>query len=231
MTEEAICKIAGCGKRLRARGYCSMHYSRFMNHGDPLKVLRAGVDFVTRVPWSGDQLSLCSTDDCERVHYAKGMCKKHYTHANPGKSRRLTPEQRKPLASGADVSFVTAHKRVKKLFGPAHNHPCVDCGEQAKDWSYSNNDPDQMFDISGTSLLAYSLKPEHYSPRCRWCHWLYDGRRAGGHGPATLNEEKVREIRALVAAGHKYAEVAEQFGVGSNTIGRVARRDIWVRVI
>ena len=30
-----ICSIEDCGKKLFARGWCSMHYSRWRNHGDP----------------------------------------------------------------------------------------------------------------------------------------------------------------------------------------------------
>lgn len=30
------CSIAGCGKRVLARGWCDMHYTRWRRHGDPL---------------------------------------------------------------------------------------------------------------------------------------------------------------------------------------------------
>ena len=33
------CSIEGCGKRYRARGWCSTHYSRWYTNGDPLKRL------------------------------------------------------------------------------------------------------------------------------------------------------------------------------------------------
>lgn len=32
---EALCTIDGCGKRHLARGWCSMHYRRWKQHGDP----------------------------------------------------------------------------------------------------------------------------------------------------------------------------------------------------
>lgn len=36
---ETICSIAGCGRKHHGRGFCSMHLSRMMRHGDPLKSL------------------------------------------------------------------------------------------------------------------------------------------------------------------------------------------------
>lgn len=31
-----VCKIAGCGGRVKARGWCKKHYERWRSHGDPL---------------------------------------------------------------------------------------------------------------------------------------------------------------------------------------------------
>lgn len=31
-----ICKVVGCSKPARIRGWCSMHHSRFLRNGDPL---------------------------------------------------------------------------------------------------------------------------------------------------------------------------------------------------
>lgn len=33
------CTVEGCEKRYSAKGYCKKHYSRFAEHGDPLKTL------------------------------------------------------------------------------------------------------------------------------------------------------------------------------------------------
>lgn len=34
------CSIPGCGKARKSRGWCSMHYSRWIHHGDPLALKR-----------------------------------------------------------------------------------------------------------------------------------------------------------------------------------------------
>ena len=36
MAEKKVCSIEGCGKVLRARGYCVAHYKRWARHGDPV---------------------------------------------------------------------------------------------------------------------------------------------------------------------------------------------------
>ena len=64
MTDK-ICIIEGCGKPVKARGYCSMHYMRLHRHKDLL---------IVRHPFRA-----CKVPDCGERHYAKGYCKKHYT--------------------------------------------------------------------------------------------------------------------------------------------------------
>lgn len=36
MAEKALCKIDGCGKPVKARGWCASHYQRWRARGDPL---------------------------------------------------------------------------------------------------------------------------------------------------------------------------------------------------
>lgn len=64
-----------------------------------------------------------------------------------------------------------AHKRVKKLRGPARDYACVDCGVDAADWSFSHYDDVPCRTSWGA---AYSMNPDHYRPRCRPCHVKYD---------------------------------------------------------
>jgi 5-methylcytosine-specific restriction endonuclease McrA len=37
-----LCSIEDCEKAHRARGWCTMHYTRYLRHGDPLASLRPG---------------------------------------------------------------------------------------------------------------------------------------------------------------------------------------------
>lgn len=70
-----------------------------------------------------------------------------------------------------DIRYYSAHRRVVRQRGSAKSHRCVDCTETAVDWSYDHTDPDALADDRGR---PYSVKPEHYSPRCRPCHRAFD---------------------------------------------------------
>lgn len=73
------------------------------------------------------------------------------------------------------VDYFGAHARVRTLRGRAEDHPCVDCGEPAQDWSYDHTDPDERVGTKGTGRgLAYSLNASHYQPWCKPCHGAFD---------------------------------------------------------
>lgn len=69
------------------------------------------------------------------------------------------------------VGYYPAHRRVDRQRGRARNHDCADCGAPAAEWSYDRTDPDELVSPRG---LTYSVKPEHYSPRCITCHRIFD---------------------------------------------------------
>lgn len=71
-----------------------------------------------------------------------------------------------------DCGYQAAHLRL----GRAADHRCVDCGEQARNWSYVHGCPDERRDDNHPS--PYCTHPDHYEPRCVTCHRAYD--RIGG---------------------------------------------------
>lgn len=84
------------------------------------------------------------------------------------KSARYCSRRRSGLAQRReDISYGGAHRRVYVARGKATDHACVDCGEQAAEWSYDGLDPDELVGENGRSgySASYSLKPEHYVPR------------------------------------------------------------------
>lgn len=79
------------------------------------------------------------------------------------------------LARQEVVDYAGAHDRVRALRGPAKGHSCVDCGRQAREWSYDRQDPEQRCGLNDYGRgLAYSLDPSRYQPRCKPCHVAFD---------------------------------------------------------
>lgn len=58
-------------------------------------------------------------------------------------------------------SYVAFHIRINRIRGKARNFNCIDCGDDAIEWSWvHDSDP---------------LDVNNYEPRCRKCHVRYDG--------------------------------------------------------
>lgn len=84
------------------------------------------------------------------------------------------------LWSPGEGGYDAVHHRLRVHRGPAREHVCVDCGRQAREWSYDHKDPDELLHgnvrdsqwRNGPSW--YSRKLEHYEPRCAGCHRQFD---------------------------------------------------------
>lgn len=68
MADKRVCKIDGCDKAVKARGWCGMHWWRWRHHGDPLYVAPELPEF-------------CCVDGCKKSRYVRGYCKAHYAKA------------------------------------------------------------------------------------------------------------------------------------------------------
>lgn len=68
-------------------------------------------------------------------------------------------------------SYFTVHWRLTQAYGAASAQRCADCGGPASDWSYDNADPDE---VVSAAHLRYSYNLEHYQPRCKPCHRVFD---------------------------------------------------------
>jgi hypothetical protein len=106
------------------------------------------------------------------------------------------------------------HTRVERERGKASQSPCADgCGRQAHDWSQ----------IHGTDGLDVF---EHYVPRCRPCHKVYDGiLRGEAHGSSKVTEDAVREI--LDSPEKSTLELADVYGVSRQAVAHIRARRTW----
>ena len=64
MAASAVCSIDGCGKPVRARGWCVNHYALWQRNGKPIVVKGA--------------IKTCSIEGCEKLKKARGWCAAHY---------------------------------------------------------------------------------------------------------------------------------------------------------
>jgi hypothetical protein len=63
---------------------------------------------------------------------------------------------------GDKASYDAIHKRIRRERGRAADRKCIDCGNDADNWSHEHDtDPLDVY---------------NYDPRCISCHCKYDGR-------------------------------------------------------
>jgi hypothetical protein len=193
-TSPGICIVDDCGKPTRngACLYCEMHYCRLN---------KTGTLTSTRLfPYP----DACLVENCPKKPSVRGYCKMHASRIERHGSPHIViaPDQRN-VRHGSDnprwlpddvVDYRTVHMRLRRTIGSARTMQCADCGDRkAVHWSYDHQDPDERMSPDG---VPYSIKAEHYQPRCASCHKFYDH--------AHLRREAIRKALAdLVAAAEQ----------------------------
>lgn len=66
--ETRTCSIDGCERPYKARGWCQLHYRRWLANGDPSS--------LQCVSSYGE--AVCAVAECERPAYGRGYCTLHY---------------------------------------------------------------------------------------------------------------------------------------------------------
>lgn len=167
------CSVPDCGNPVKNMGFCYSHYMKNWRYGTPtpqfapkwadIRGKRYGT-LIVRAR-SGRQW-LCDCD-CGRSRLASAG------ELNREGDSSTCGERRNHRSNNA--GYTAAHDRCRRDRGSAKSHRCVDCGCPAKHWSYNHDDPDEReaFGLSD-GPIAYSLSPDHYSPRCVPCHKMFD---------------------------------------------------------
>jgi hypothetical protein len=155
------CTVDGCDRKYLARGMCGMHYQRVQNLG------------TTELPIKEPRI--CSIEGCSGSVWALGYCQLHYRrwsrYGDPHVVNNQNGENN-PRWSGDEISYGGMHIRIRDNRGPASEHPCVDCGSQAYEWSYDHTGLNERVEDG----LRYSTDIGQYSPRCKPCHKAFDTR-------------------------------------------------------
>lgn len=116
----------------------------------------------------------CEVDGCDRKHYGHGYCSLHYRRViikGLPADQDYFPRRPKEI-----VEYRGAHRRVEIARGKARIYFCVDCPNQAQEWSLSPSATDVLISNAPSSAgKAYSLDIFAYEPRCCHCHRLLDG--------------------------------------------------------
>lgn len=118
---------------------------------------------------------------------SKGLCSQHYMaqwmDAVPGRREAHNARQReyvrpdgKPVRPLKEVvGYFQAHRRVRYAKGgPAREFTCVDCDQQAAQWSLNHEALEVLYDDVRGFQVPYSLNTDDYDSRCVPCHKRYD---------------------------------------------------------
>lgn len=107
----------------------------------------------------------------------QGYCKPCMKAYREDKYGRKTTRS---LTRGVITTYGSAHTRNRRVLGPANLRNCVDCGNQAREWSLRAGSPKEQIGMvqsaAGVYEAAWSPDVADYEPRCRTCHKAYDRR-------------------------------------------------------
>lgn len=231
MAEKPICSVVGCNKPIRARGWCSQHYQRWANHGDPLATTR----------YEG---ALCSLAGCSSKARARGLCLKHWRrvmlYGDPllqfraSKGEPFDYFQSTVLTHQADECLIWPFDRSKAgygrinlmddgtrivarlvcdhVHGPApspHHETAHSCGQGAAGCVAPRHVRWATSAENAADMIAHGN-----SRRGRKCNF------------AVLTEEDVRTIRALKGTMLQ-RDIAERFNVARPTITLILTGKTW----
>ena len=171
IAQSSVCAVDGCNRPAKSRGWCQAHYFRWRRTGDP--------DPGRPLLLKGLPPEQCNIEGCDRDQNGLGLCELHARRYRKwGDPYYVEEKARRGVFShwwsGDDVGYAGAHDRVRTRRGKVQQYACIDCGGQAKHWSYDHEDPDEKRGVEYGLLVAYSIKVEHYHPRCVPCHKRFD---------------------------------------------------------
>lgn len=241
MANPRICSIEGCGKRVKARGWCEMHYDRWRSTGDPRARRRVA---------NGEAASVkCSVPGCDKQHLSRGWCAAHYRrwwkHGDPDKQG---------LHRGAAAAFV---EHLVKQWPAGVGDECIT-------WPYSRSSggyaqvnhrgrqqqvhrllckmihgpaPSESHQAAHSCGMGHNgcVNPAHV----RWATPKQNAADKEIHGTALrgsrvpgakLTERDVFMIRADAELLMECSEIASKYGVSPTAVRAILKRKRWAHV-
>lgn len=168
------CKVDGCAKPPRTHGFCYAHYMKNWRYGTPtpeheprwLDLIGQQFGHLTVIARAEDKW-LCQCD-CGATTEVRAGDLNNGNITGCG-DWRAHPRTETP-------GYGSLHTRIQRDRGRADDHACVDCGQQAEQWSYDHTDPNELMHFRDGGEYPYSLDINRYEPRCISCHRRFDMR-------------------------------------------------------
>ena len=195
------CKIDGCTKVAKGRGWCSMHYRRWRQHGDPLVTLtpHRGQDAEGRYEALVDRIT--TPDGC---HPWTGALTQRWSDQVVGYGRLFVDGHQVYAHRWGYEHYIGSIPDVMQIRHTCDNPPC-----QNRDHWVLGTAADNMQDRSDRERQA----------------------RGERHGVARLTAAEVLAIREEYAAGGVTQEaLGEKYGITQGHIGEIIRRTSWKHI-
>ena len=152
-----ICNVDGCDFKVRARNMCAKHYDSWNRKS---------------------KTDICQVDECFTIVRTNNYCSMHYTRWLNNGDPLIVRKPARPKGPNhyewkSRPGYVAIHKRIRSSRGLATGYDCIDCGNQALDWSLNMNCNYEYVMHKGLpKVVSYDIMD--YDPRCRQCHSIYD---------------------------------------------------------
>lgn len=184
------CSVAECERKYYCKGFCKLHYTRSVRHGDPLA--------VKYKPAAPSDNAPCVVDGCDKPYLSRKMCAQHYQrwrkHGDPSLGASSFPVgcsvadcDKSHYAHGLCSAHNTRNKRhgspTARLRGEVVNG-CKICSSCGRDL------PVSMY--RATNYRGY----EELNAQCRTCVKKYVHARRALLAAAESDDYKPHEIFA-----------------------------------
>lgn len=146
------CTYVGCETKIYAKAYCRSHYEKNRRWGTP----------------DGAPERVKPDCACGQPSHTKGMCKRCYSRFWRENAVATAVKER-----ATERTYENAHYRLTRELGYAGLFTCVDCGNQASEWSLRH---DAVYVIEDKNSRLFSTYNNDYQPRCHADHRAYDAK-------------------------------------------------------